>query len=360
MPLTPATGFHVLRIADLRRETADTVSLAFDVPARLQPTFAFAPGQYLTLRQELGGEEVRRSYSICSGLDDGELRVAIKHVPDGVFSMHANTALRVGDQMEVMPPAGRFGTPLDPSAARVHVGFAAGSGITPVLSILKSVLTREPASRFVLIYGSRATGAILFRETLEDLKDRFLDRLSVVHVLSREAQDVAMLNGRLDGEKLRALLPALVHPTAIDHAYVCGPASMIDDAAGVLGELGVAASSIHTERFSVAGSPLRRAPERPRAAVAFATASIIHDGTSVGIALDEGEPVLDAALRAGLDLPWSCRAGMCSTCRARVTEGRVEMRQNFSLEPWETERGYVLTCQAHALSRHVTVDYDQV
>jgi ring-1,2-phenylacetyl-CoA epoxidase subunit PaaE len=358
------SGFHPLRIADLRRETDDAVSLAFDIPEALRPLFAFAPGQYLTLRAELDGGEARRSYSICSGLDDGELRVAVKHVPGGAFSTLANTAWRTGDLVEVMPPAGRFGTAIAPdavrTAARTHVGIAAGSGITPILSILKSVLTREPASRFILLYGSRATAAILFRETLEDLKDRFLDRLSIVHVLSRETQDIPVLNGRLDGAKLRALLPTLVAPERIDHAFLCGPADMIDAGHSVLAGFGVPDARIHSERFTPS-TPLRPAATPLSApAVSFATATIVHDGTATDIPLAEGEAVLDAALRAGLDLPWSCRGGMCCTCRARVSEGRMEMAQNFSLEPWETEAGYVLTCQARALTAHVIVDYDQV
>jgi ring-1,2-phenylacetyl-CoA epoxidase subunit PaaE len=355
-----ASGFHKLSIAEIRRETEDAVSLAFDVPEALRPAFAFSPGQYLTLRATLDGAEVRRYYSICSGLDDGELRVAIKHVPGGVFSGHANKVLREGDTIEAMPPAGRFGAPLMPDAARTHVGIAAGSGITPVLSILRSVLSREPASRFVLLYGSRATAAILFREALEDLKDRFLGRLSVVHVLSREAQDVPVLAGRLDAAKLGALLPSLVAPGAIDHAYVCGPSTMIDAAVAMLAGYGVPPGHIHTERFTPSGDA-PRAPVMAAARTApHATATIIHDGIATEIAMAQGEAVLDAALRAGLDLPWSCRGGMCSTCRARVSEGRVEMTQNFSLEPWETEAGYVLTCQAHARTPHLVVDYDHV
>jgi len=222
------------------------------------------------------------------------------------------------------------------------------------------VLTREPASRFILLYGSRATASILFRETLEDLKDRFLDRLSIVHVLSREAQDIPILNGRLDAAKLRVLIRTLVAPERIDHAFLCGPADMIDAARDVLAGFGLPDSRIHAERFTPSTPP--RAVPSPVAApgTPFATATIIHDGTATDIALAEGEAVLDAALRGGLDLPWSCRGGMCSTCRARVSEGRVEMAQNFSLEPWETEAGYVLTCQARALTAHVTVDYDHV
>ncbi len=355
------TAFHSLRIADVRRETEDAVSLAFDVPDALRETFSFLPGQYLTLRARFGAEEIRRSYSICSGLDDAELRVAIKHVPDGLFSVYANTALRVGDVIEVMPPSGRFGAA---SPQPLYLGLAAGSGITPILSILKSVLTREPASRFILLYGSRSTASILFRGVLEDLKDSFLGRLTVIHVLSREAQDVPVLNGRLDGAKLRALLPSLAVPAEIGQAFLCGPSGMIDDLQATLTAMGMAPDRIRAERFTVAGAPVRAPLRAPRPvllpAVPFATASIVFEGKTTEIGMADGEAVLDAALRAGLDLPWSCRAGMCSTCRARVAAGEVKMAQNFSLEPWETEAGYVLTCQAHPTTPHVVVDYDQV
>ncbi|MCW3476970.1 1,2-phenylacetyl-CoA epoxidase subunit PaaE [Limobrevibacterium gyesilva] len=363
MPETvAATHFHPLRVADVRRETPDTVSIAFDVPSALRDAFSYAPGQYLTLRTRLGGEEVRRSYSICAGLDDNELRVAIKRVPQGAFSQHANTALRAGDTIDVMPPAGRFGTAIAPGLARVHVAVAAGSGITPILSIMKTVLTREPASRFILFYGSRSTAQIIFREALEDLKDRFLDRLSVFHVLSREEQDIAVLSGRLDGEKLRALLPTVVAPPAIDHAFVCGPAGMIDDVSATLQALGVQPARIHVERFTPAGGAIPAPRPVPVAAdaPAFATATVIHDGKATDIPLAEGEAILDAAMRAGLDLPWSCRGGMCSTCRAKLQEGEVAMDQNFALEPWETDAGYILTCQSHPTTKHVTVDYDHV
>jgi ring-1,2-phenylacetyl-CoA epoxidase subunit PaaE len=349
--------FHALRIADRRQETDEAVSLAFEIPEALRGDFAFRPGQYLTLRAMLGGEEVRRAYSICAGLDDGELRVAVKHVPGGVFSAHANMALQVGDTVEVMPPEGRFGH-APGGEGRLYLGLAAGSGITPILSILKSVLAREPGSRFILLYGSRSTAQVLFRGALEDLKDRYLDRLTVVHTLSREAQDVPALNGRLDGPKLRALLPGLVEAAVIDQAFLCGPEAMLDELPGVLAALGVAADRIQMERFTP--SAPRRAVVVAEDAPGVAVATIIHDGARREVPVAEGETVLDAALRAGMDLPWSCHGGMCSTCRARVTEGAVEMAVNFSLEPWEVSAGYVLTCQTRPVLARVVVDYDQV
>jgi ring-1,2-phenylacetyl-CoA epoxidase subunit PaaE len=353
--------FHSLRVTEVRRETADAVSIALAVPEAARADFAYAPGQYLTLRTRLGGEEVRRSYSICSGLDDGELRIAIKRVPEGRFSAWAHEGLRPGDVIEAMPPEGRFTLAPDPAATRVYAGFAAGSGITPVLSILKTVLSREPRSRFLLFYGSRSTGQIIFRDQLEDLKDRFLDRLSVVHVLSREQQDIPLLNGRLDAAKIRALLPRMIDPARIDHAFVCGPAGMIEEVGATLAALGLPEERLHVERFTPAGGAAPAAPARVATdAPAFAIAAVTVDGVRTEVPVAEGEPILDAALRAGLDLPYSCRGGMCSTCRARLTEGEVEMEVNYALEPWETEAGYVLTCQAHARTRRVAVDYDHV
>lgn len=353
--------FHTLRIADVRRETADTVSVAVDVPEDLRARFAYQPGQYVTLRTVLDGEELRRSYSICSGLDDGEMRVAIKLVPDGRFSAWAHEALQPGHVIEVMPPQGRFTVALDHHASRTYLGVAAGSGITPVLSILRSVLTREPGSRFVLLYGSRATGGIIFREALEELKDRFMGRLTVVHVLSREQQDLPVLSGRLDGPRVRTLLHGLLDVPRIDHAFLCGPEAMIAEVSATLADAGLAPERIHSELFTTGASlPARPRPVPMPGAAPFAVATVVSDGIRTGVPMEDGEAVLDAALRAGLDLPYSCRGGMCSTCRARVSEGTVRMDVNYGLEPWETEAGYVLTCQAHPTTPRVLVDYDQV
>ncbi len=353
--------FEPLRIADIRQETADTISVALAVPDCHRSRFAFQPGQYLTLRTYLNGEEMRRSYSICSGLDDGELRVAIKRVDGGRFSAWAHGALQVGGTLDVMPPDGRFGAGPAAVMARLNLGVAAGSGITPILSILKSTLTREPASRFILLYGSRATGQIIFREQLEELKDRFMGRLSIVHVLSREQQDVPVLNGHLDGAKVLTLLGGLAAVQDVDHAYLCGPAGMIDDVQMALTEAGMAQERIHSERFT-SSSPavLRPRPSAAAVAIPRVVAVIVADGIRTEVPVDTGETVLEAALRAGLDLPYSCRGGMCSTCRARVTEGSVRMDVNYALEPWETTAGYVLTCQSHPTTDRLTVDYDHV
>jgi ring-1,2-phenylacetyl-CoA epoxidase subunit PaaE len=352
--------FHTLSVASLRREIEDAVSLTFAVPDALRSAYRFTPGQYLTLRTTIDGEDVRRSYSICSGLDDDELRVAIKRVPGGVFSSWANEVLREGDVVSVLTPDGRFGIPIEPGAARTLVAFAAGSGITPVLSIVRSVLAREPASRCVLFYGNRSTSGIMFRGELEDLKDRCMTRFSVFPVLSREQQDVAVLNGHLDAEKVGVLMRAMVPPEAVDHAFVCGPQPMIEGLEKALADLGLPRARIHVERFTpgVGGRP--RAVVVPATAPPKAIVTVISEGARWEIPVAQGEAIIDAAIRAGRNLPFSCKGGMCCTCRAKLLEGWVEMTVNYSLEPWETEAGYVLTCQSHPVTERVVVDYDQV
>jgi ring-1,2-phenylacetyl-CoA epoxidase subunit PaaE len=356
-----APRFHRLSVHDLRRETADAVSLTFDIPRELADDYAFAPGQYLTLRTTMDGEEVRRSYSICSGPDDGELRIAVKKVDGGAFSPWAADELKAGDELEVMTPTGRFGVAPAPGEARICVGFAAGSGITPILSIVKGVLTREPNSRFFLFYGNRSSEGVMFREELEELKDRFLQRFSLFHVISGEEQDIPILHGRLDGEKVTVLLHSLVPASTVDHVFICGPTGMSDALEKTCLAMGIAEERIHVERFvsGLGGKP------RPKKVVApgappKAFASLIIDGKRREVPVAEGEAILDAALRAGIDLPFACKGGMCSTCRARLVEGRAEMDVNYSLEPWELKAGFVLTCQAKPVSETVVVDYDHV
>jgi ring-1,2-phenylacetyl-CoA epoxidase subunit PaaE len=357
----PPPRFHALTVREVRRETPDAVSVVFDIPPDLATDYAFEPGQYLTLRTTLEGEDVRRSYSICSGPDDGELRIAVKQVDNGLFSVWLNTSLRAGDMLDVMTPTGRFGLHANPGDGRTYVGFAAGSGITPILSIVRGVLSREAASRFFLFYGNRTTTNILFRGELENLKDRFLSRLAVFHVLSQEQQDVPVLNGRLDGEKIRLLLRAMIPASSIDHAFVCGPMGMIDELEAVLRELGLQPAQIHVERFisALGGKPRPKPIILPESPPAYVAAMIV-DGKRRDVPVAEGEAVLDAALRAGMDLPFACKGGMCSTCRAKVIEGRVHMDVNYSLEPWELQAGFVLTCQAHPITPRVVIDFDQV
>lgn len=353
--------FHRLAIHDLRRETSDAVSMTFAIPSDLTDDYAFAPGQYLTLRTMMDGEEVRRSYSICSGPDDRELRIAVKKVDGGAFSSFALDDLKAGDELDVMTPTGRFGVAHAPETARVHVGFAAGSGITPIISIIRGILAREPNSRFFLFYGNRAASSILFRGALEELKDRFMGRFAVFHVLSQEEQDLPILHGRLDRDKVSVLLRAMVPAAAVDHVFICGPIAMSEEIAATCADLGIAAEHVHVERFvsGLGGKPRPKAviaPEAPPKAIA----SLIVDGKRKDVPIAEGEAILDAALRAGMDLPYACKGGMCSTCRARIVEGETRMDVNYSLEPWELAAGFVLTCQAHPLSDRVVVDYDAV
>lgn len=351
--------FHDLRIAARRPETAEAVVLTFDVPPPLRDAYRFRPGQYLTLRATIGAEDVRRSYSICSSPDDGPLSVGIKRVDGGLFSNWAADGPSAGDTIQVMTPDGRFGLP-PATGSRTVAAFAAGSGITPVLSIMRQVLADEPGTRFFLFYGNRATASIMFRDAIDDLKDRYLSRLSVFHVLSREQQDVPVLNGRLDGDKVRLLLHHMLPAGAIDQALVCGPQPMIEGLVDVLGELGLSSERVHIERFTPSrdGRP-RAMPVAPAAAPA-AIVTVISEGVRSDIPVAAGEAIIDAALRAGRMLPYSCKGGMCCTCRARVLEGRVEMAVNYSLEPWELAAGFVLTCQSRPVTDRVVVDYDQV
>ena len=356
-----APRFHRLAVNELRRETADAVSMTFNIPQELADDYAFAPGQYLTLRTTMDGEEVRRSYSICSGPDDGELRIAVKKVDGGAFSSWAADELKAGDELDVMTPTGRFGVTTAPELARVYVGFAAGSGITPILSIVKGALAREPNSRFFLFYGNRSSTGVMFLEALEELKDRFLQRFSLFHVISGEEQDLQILHGRLDGEKVRVLLRSLVPASSVDHVFICGPTAMSEDIEATCRNIGITEDKIHVERFvsGLGGKP------RPKAVIApsappKAFASLIIDGKRREVPVAEGEAILDAALRAGVDLPFACKGGMCSTCRAKLVEGEAPMDVNYSLEPWELKAGFILTCQAKPVSEKIVVDYDHV
>ncbi len=360
-------SFHPLKIADVRRETDEAVSIGFDVPEALKETFAFQPGQYLTLKTEIGGEEVRRNYSVCSGLGDGELRVAVKKVPDGVFSTFANEKLSAGDVIEVMPPEGRFTSALAPTQRKSYLLIAAGSGITPVLSIARSVLTREPESRVTLLYGNRTVSSILFKEELEALKDRYPSRFSLMHILSRQPQDVPLFNGRIDREKLEQLFEGLIDPAAQDEIFICGPVTMTETAQAVLAEHGVAEDRIHVELFTTEHNAAeieearRRRAERLGAAAGEAKhVMVIFDGVDTAFDLaTDGDSILDAALEKRGDMPFSCKGGMCCTCRAKVIEGEVAMDVNYALTDEEVEAGFVLTCQSHPLSDRVVIDYDQ-
>ena len=353
--------FHSLQIKDVRRETPEAVSVLFDIPEELADAFRFKHGQYLTLKADIGGEDVRRSYSICSGLDDGEIRVAVKRVDGGLFSTHVNDQLSPGMTLDVMPPMGRFTADLRPDEARNYVAFAAGSGITPVLSIIKTVLTREPKSSMTLFYGNQRRGSILFREELEDIKDRFLGRFSLFHTLSREGQDVPLFTGRLDGAKVRAFAEHLFDPSAVDHYFLCGPGEMIGEVKSTLRELGVGEDRMHDELFTPAdGTPPRQASAKAKKAIEEGVeVEAILDGARYTFAMTDGDAsVVDAAHRQGLELPFSCKGGMCCTCRAKVVEGAGEMAANYSLEPWEEEAGFILTCQTRPTTSKIVLDFD--
>lgn len=360
--------FHALTVTAVRKETADAVSIALAVPPGLEPEFAFRPGQHLVLRALRDGAEVRRTYSISSGPGDTDLWVTIKRVPGGAFSPFAHERFAPGSTVEVMPPAGRFVLPPAQGRPRNLVAIAAGSGITPIMAMVREVLAREPGTRFTLLYGNRAFDSIIFRQALEDLKDRYLDRLMLVHVLSRDADaDVPELQGRIDGDKLGRLLPALVKLDEIDHVFLCGPDTLIKDARAKLMEMGVARDRIHFEFFRAGpeGAEAQRRPPVVREAVlgagaAGADITLVVDGARHSFKLPEGAHVVDAALAAGIRVPYSCKGGMCCTCRAKIVEGKAEMSRNFSLEPWEVEAGYVLTCQARACSDRLVLDYDQM
>ena len=349
--------FHTLRIAEVRRETADAVSLCFDVPPALAADYAFIQGQHITLRTSIDGTELRRSYSICAGADDRQLRVAIKRVPGGAFSNWAHAHLKSGDEIDVLTPDGRFHTRLDQAHSKHYVAFAAGAGITPILSLIKTTLAREPASRFTLLYGNRRQASVMFHEELEDLKDRYLSRFGLYHLFSREQQDVELFNGRLDAAKIRAFTDTLLPVATIDEAFVCGPGAMIDEVEAALQSAGMSAEHIHVERFGVPDA--RSAHHEEAGDAPYAVITLKLDGVEREVEFHPTDTsILDAALRSGIELPYSCKGGMCCTCRAKILSGQVRMDKNYSLERRDLDAGFVLTCQSHPFTDRVTVSYD--
>lgn len=353
-------AFHALCVEAIHRETRDAVAIRFTVPPELAQEYGFRPGQYLTLRTFLEGEEVRRSYSICTGPGESGLTVAVKRVPGGRFSTWANEVLRVGDRVDVLPPDGRF-VRVPPAASGNYLAIVAGSGITPVLSILKAVLQDEPQARFTLVYGNRAAHAVMFREQLEDLKNLHMTRFSLVHVLSRERQEMDVFNGRIDETKCRALFDGWVDIAAVDAAYLCGPQSMMEGAAAALHASGVPAERIRRELFHTDGaSPAAKASQAGRAVEGECQVTVVQDGRERRFNMPRGGPsLLRAALEQGVELPWSCQGGVCSTCRCKVVEGEVEMDTNFALEDYEIASGFRLACQSYPLSDRLVIDYDQ-
>jgi ring-1,2-phenylacetyl-CoA epoxidase subunit PaaE len=361
-------GFVELPVARVSPEAAGSVAVTLAVPETQRSAFAFEPGQFLTVRARIGGQEVRRSYSISSPrslfTNKGELTLGIRPVEGGVFSNWAATQLQAGHTLQVMPPDGRF-TVHRPRAIH-RVGFAAGSGITPILSIMTSTLEESPSAKFTLVYGNRRMASVMFNEALQDLKDRYRDRLTLIHILSRQAQEVPLLEGRIDGDKVRDIIAALLPVASMDEVFICGPEAMIEATEQALLGAGVKPERIHTERFT---SPtLEALPRAERAQVQLGhtersegevALTVVLDGKPHALRMGRDQRVLDVALEAGLDLPWSCRGGVCCTCRAKVMEGSVQMEKNFTLEPWEMEQGFVLSCQARPTTDRVVVSYDE-
>jgi ring-1,2-phenylacetyl-CoA epoxidase subunit PaaE len=357
--------FHKLTIEDIRRETADCVSIAFTVPSDLKETFEYRQGQNITVRTQIGGQEVRRSYSICSSPQENELRIAVKRVPGGLFSTFANEQLQAGQQLDVLPPSGKFYTELKTTNRKHYLAFAAGSGITPVISLIKTTLALEPESHFTLVYGNRHRPSIIFREQLEALKNRYVHRLAVHHVLSREQMDVPLNQGRLDVGKCAEFCPGLIDLSAVDEVFLCGPQEMIFTVSEWLQQQDVPKKNIHFELFHTLENPPPGATRTKSVAAMGAEAKGVSEVT---IKLDgighvfqlpyDGESVLNAALMEGVDLPFACKGGVCCTCRAKLIEGEVEMDVNYALEADELAAGFILTCQSHPKTEKVVIDFD--
>jgi len=353
--------FFPLTVAQVRHETRDTIAVTFAVPDDLRESFRYQQGQHLTLRTQIGSEDVRRSYSICSAVQDDQLRVAIKRTPGGLFSSWANETLKAGATLDVMPPMGHFNVPLVSNSVRSYVAFAAGSGITPILSIIKTTLLAEPKSTFTLFYGNRATSSVIFKEELTDLKDRFLERLNLVYVMSREQQDIELFNGRITKEKVELLLKHWVRIEDFDYAFICGPEDMMLGVSAALQEAGMPKSNIKIELFAAS---IPKHEHKPRAIAPEAKhdteVTVIMDGNATTFTMEKDkESILDAGLRAGLDMRYSCKGGVCSTCRCKVVDGSVDMDVNYALEDYEVARGFVLSCQSFPITDNVVVDFDQ-
>ncbi|RYZ50371.1 MAG: phenylacetate-CoA oxygenase/reductase subunit PaaK [Sphingobacteriales bacterium] len=355
--------FYPLQVKEVRAETADCVSVALEVPEELKEIFRFAPGQYLTFRHHMDNAEVRRSYSICCSPRDGELRVAIKKVEQGRFSGFANSGLKKGEVLDVMPPMGKFSPRPSEKQGRQYLALAAGSGITPVMSIMKAILEEEPDSSFTLVYGNKNRNTIIFREAIEGLKNKYMERLRVYHILSRELMDIPLFNGRIDAAKVDELSKTLIDLDTIDEAFVCGPEEMLLSVREKLLNLGLPEEKVHIELFT--------SPDQPKASHEKWVKEHRSDGgpvSKVSVRLDgvtfemelgyNSDNILDAALKHGADLPYACKGGVCSTCRAKLVEGQVEMEVNYALEKDEVAKGYVLTCQSHPVTERVVIDFD--
>jgi len=353
--------FHSLTVAKVKHETRDAVVVTFDVPLELQDTFAYRQGQHLTLRAAIDGQDVRRSYSICSAVQDRQLRVAIKRVSGGQFSTWANEHIKPGVALDVMAPEGRFNLPLDPASRRHYLAFAAGSGITPILSIVKTTLLAEPHSRFTILYGNRASSSVIFRDELAELKDVYMERLNLVYVMSREQQDIELFNGRITRDKCRQLFQRWLRVEDVDYAFICGPEDMMHGVSAALQEAGMPKERIRIELFAASGGySVRESRAEYKVEARHQTeVTVIMDGNHASFTMDKDkESVLDAGLRAGIDLRYSCKGGVCSTCRCKVLEGQVDMDVNYALEDYEVARGFVLSCQSFPATDTLVLDFD--
>lgn len=351
-------AFHPLRVTEVARLTDDAVAVTLDVPDEMRERFDYLPGQHVTMRLFVDGEDTRRSYSICAPAGSGKLRVGIKRLPGGAFSNHANDTLAAGDTVEVMPPVGEFTIDIDPTRAQRRVAVVAGSGITPVLSLIATSLEQEPEAVWTLIYGNRTVSSIMFLDELEGLKDRFHPRLQLFHILSREGSDVPLLSGRITGDKIRTIHERLLGGAEIDGWYLCGPFEMVGLARDTLREMGVPDERIHDELFFAGPLDTASLPPEPPPGEGTVDLTVILDGRAVQTRMTPKTSILDAALRVRTELPFSCKGGMCATCKGRIEEGEVTMTKNYALIDSEIEAGYVLTCQAHPTTDRVVVRYD--
>lgn len=350
--------FHTLRVAELSRPTEEAVAVTFEIPEHLQDEFSFIQGQHLTLKKDIDGEDTRRSYSICSCPIDERLTVAIKKLEGGKFSTWANDVLKVGDEIEVMPPHGSFYVPLDPENSNSYVAFASGSGITPIISIIETTLRTEPESEFALFYGNRKTGSIIFQEELEALKNRYMGQFSLYHILSKEQQESDLFNGRIDEDKIQSFARMFFDPELVDHYFTCGPEEMMLSVQSTLKNLGVPEERIHLELFTSPVGKLGSKGKEIKHDKATAEITIVLDGISLTFPYDSDKSILDVAFDNGADLPYACKGGVCSTCVCKVEEGEVEMDVNYALEPDELERGLVLSCQSYPKTDKVKLTFD--
>ncbi|HEU4320227.1 MAG TPA: 1,2-phenylacetyl-CoA epoxidase subunit PaaE [Acidimicrobiia bacterium] len=351
-------AFYQLRVTEVSPLTDDSVAVTFDVPKELEDRFDYLPGQHMTVRREIDGEDVRRSYSICAPAGSGKLRVGVKRLPGGAFSTYACSDLVAGDVLDVMSPVGDFTIDIDPTRPRKAVAIVAGSGITPVLSLISTSLEKEPESTWTLIYGNKTANSVMFLDELEGLKDRFHPRFQLFHILSREGSDIPLLSGRIDAAKITTIHDHLLGSSPVDGWYLCGPYELVTMARETLAGLGIAADRIHDELFFAGPVDPSTLPPEPPPGEGSVDLTVILDGRAVETRMTPETSILDAALRVRTELPFSCKGGMCATCKGRIEEGEVTMTKNYALIDDEVEAGYVLTCQAHPTTDRVVVRFD--